>query len=176
MLAPVLVTGPTVDPVTLEEAKAHLRIGDDEDQLIETLIGAAVRKLDGLSGTLGRAVMTQTWSQEFSGFAGDLVLPLGPVQSITSVVHSGGTFTDYRLLKDDRGWFLRVAEGFSWPTDEGPVTVTFVAGDAEPDKLIHQLVLLLVGSLYAFRESLGDSFETSPVYDDLLDTCRVWGA
>lgn len=57
-----LVTAPATDPVTLEQAKAHLRVDfTDDDLLIEALIDAATQYCDGPKGFLGRALVSQTW-------------------------------------------------------------------------------------------------------------------
>jgi len=93
-MAPIRVTGPTSQPVTLAEAKALARIdANDEDVLISFLIEVATGYLDGWSGALGRAILTQTWRQHFANFEQDLRLVLGPVQSISSVVYHDETNT-----------------------------------------------------------------------------------
>lgn len=175
MLSPVLITPPVASPVTLEEAKEHLRVDhDDENTLIQGLIGAAVAHIDGYEGILGRAIMPQTWSQEYDGFCGDMVLPFGPVQSVSSVGYDGETFTDYRLLKDGRGPFLRVSTGSSWPSASGPVTVEYVAGADEAPAPIKAAILLHIGTLYEYRETMVENVNLSPAYEALIAPYRVW--
>jgi fatty-acyl-CoA synthase len=75
-------------PVTLTEIKAHCRVdGADSDAVLNALIAAAVSHLDGHTGILGRAMVTQTWRQDFEAFGGRLRLPLWPVASVTSVTY-----------------------------------------------------------------------------------------
>lgn len=175
MLSPVLVAEPIETPVTLEEAKTHLRVDStNEDAFIMSLIYAATGHLDGFSGTLGRAIMTQSWSQEYDGFIGDLVLPFGPVQSVTSVSYDGGTFSDFRLLSDGRGPFLRVNTGLSWPSTSEPVTVEFVVGADEAPAAIKAAILLHIGTLYQYRETMVEGEKVSPAYDALIAPYRVW--
>ncbi|MEL6817444.1 MAG: head-tail connector protein [Pseudomonadota bacterium] len=58
-MASTLVTPPAVAPITLAEAKAHLRIThDEEDGLIEDLIGTATRFLNDNDGV---CAVRQTW-------------------------------------------------------------------------------------------------------------------
>ena len=57
-----LVTAPAQEPVTLAEAKERLRItGDSFDADLHSLLRAARQEIDGSSGWLGRALITQTW-------------------------------------------------------------------------------------------------------------------
>lgn len=134
MLAPVRVTAPAVLPVSLNEAKAHLRVDhDDDDALIEAYLAAAVDHLDGWTGILGRCLVEQEWRQDFEVFARCLPLPLGPVISITAVSHTddaGEAVTvevDDYALKVDAGGRARVelAGGVSI---SGSVSVTYKSG------------------------------------------------
>ena len=63
-----LVAAPTTEPVSLEEAKAHLRIDTtDEDALISALIHTATARAEQFTG---RALVTQTWRQTMDGWPG----------------------------------------------------------------------------------------------------------
>lgn len=141
-----LVTAPAAEPVTLAEAKAHLRVTDaNSDALIAGLVSAAVSHLDGAGGILGRALVRQTWTltlADFPGVCGRIVLPLPPLASVGSVTYvdsAGATQTlassKYQVVVNGTqpGW-IRPVHDESWPdvqedTDEA-VTVTFVAGYA----------------------------------------------
>lgn len=168
MLAPELVTGPAEPLVPLAEAKAHCRVDhDDDDSLIDGYIAAATAHLDGWSGILGRALVTQVWRQAYCAF-GVLRLPLSPVQSVTEVAYTDRdgvektvAAADYVLLADGYGSYAMAAPGASWPGDAGAgadaVRVTFAAGYGAPDEVpaaIRQAVLLLVGHWYENREAV----------------------
>ncbi len=164
-LIPVLVSAPAETPVTLDEAKAHLRVeGDGEDDLITSLIEAATAHMDGWSGVLGRALVTQTWRQDFDGFGGRLRLPLAPVKSVGGITYFDREGTQrtlepacYRLLADAAGAFAELASGHAWPqagTRADAVSVTFecgYGGAGDIPRPIRQAILLMVGHLYEHR-------------------------
>lgn len=58
MMAVKVITAPSVEPISLDQAKMHLRVDTiDQDDLIETLITAAREKVED---DTGRALITQT--------------------------------------------------------------------------------------------------------------------
>lgn len=142
MLSPVLVTPPAALPVDLADVKAHLRIDTaEEDQLIDTYLTAAVARLDGWKGVLGRCLVTQTWRQSFSEWpaSGILRLPLAPVASITSVKYSDAgnveqtvSNSNYTLSTDTLGPYVRLASTYGLPElyaeRDDVVRVEYVAG------------------------------------------------
>lgn len=84
-MALVPISGPTAEPVSLAEAKAHLRVsGTSEDLLIASLITAARVHLEL---ALSCAFITQTWSWFLDAWPQRmrLELPLGPAQSVSAV-------------------------------------------------------------------------------------------
>lgn len=171
MLAPTLVTPPALMPISLEDAKLHLRVdGGDEDDFINAIIAAAVGYLDGYAGILGRCLSPQTWSQEYEAPSGDLVLPLSPVTSILSVT---GDFSDYRLLQDGRGYFLRLNDGACWPS--GPVTVEFSAGYVDVPKPLLHAMKLHIGTMYQYRETLGEKAMPNMAFEALIAPYRTNG-
>jgi uncharacterized phiE125 gp8 family phage protein len=173
VLSPILITPPAAMPITLDEAKAQCRVEidvDDENGLIQDYISAAVDHLDGYAGILGRCLMPQTWSQEYEAAYGDLVLPLGPVISVTAVTND---FADFRLLKDGRGHFLRLNSGASWPS--GPVTVEFVAGYTTIPPALKIAMLLHIETLYEHRGMFSDGAEPNLAYERHVDPYRMIG-
>ncbi len=162
MRRPVLVTPPDILPVSLAEAKAHLRVDyDDDDALIASLIGAAVDHLDGWTGILGRCLVEQEWRQDFAAGASCFPLPLGPVIEITSVTAGGETVdqSGYSLIVDGGG------AAFMVPDHElaGSVSVAFRAGNrANPQApgvstvpaAIKAAILLMVGNWYQTAEAV----------------------
>ena len=182
MLVPVRTAAPASNPVTLDEAKAHLRVdAADEDTLIGALIDAAVSHLDGWTGILGRCMVTQTWRQDYGNFAW-LRLPFPNVQSVTVAYtdENGDTQTldaaNYHLVNGvDRSEII-LADGGSYPgTANIPdaVRVTMAVGYGEAAAVpaaLKAAILLHVGHLYANREAVGQSLATLPLAYEALTT------
>jgi uncharacterized phiE125 gp8 family phage protein len=79
------ITPPAIEPVTLEEAKAHLKVdtSDDDDLIARNIAAARVR----IELHLGRALITQSWIQWLDCWPanGIIEVSLPPLQSVTSI-------------------------------------------------------------------------------------------
>ena len=178
-MALVPVSLPATEPVSLAEAKLHLRVDHaDEDVMILSLIAAARLHLEHV---LGRAFITQAWLYLFDDWpAGYAVnLPLAPIQSIVSVkVYDeadvattlspsfyllDGLSVPPRLVRRSPSAFPRpgrIANG---------VEVSFIAGHgslaSEVPAPLRQAILLLVAHWYEHRQpvEIGIERETLPV-------------
>ncbi len=165
---PQLVTPPASEPLTLSEAKAHLRVDHNADNtLIESLITTA--RLSTETHT-GRQLVTATYELAFGGFpgCGYLDLPLPPLQSVTSLTYydTAGTPTvwgtsSYQVSTLGICGRIVPVYGTIWPTTilrplDGLV-VRFVAGYGPPNSVpqdIKAAMLLFIGHLYANREAV----------------------
>ncbi len=141
-LAPVRTVAPAETPVSLAEVKAHLRIdAAEEDTLLDSYLAAAVSRLDGWSGVLGRCLVTQTWRASFYEWPSDdkLRLPLAPAASIASVKYTDAANAEqtvagsnYTMAVDDLGPYVRLATTYVLPAlyteRDDVVRVEFVAG------------------------------------------------
>lgn len=171
MLAPVRSVAPSVDLVTLAEAKAHLRVDhSDEDTYIGTLIAAAASYLDGYSGRMGRALLQQTWTQDFDAFSDKMRLPVGDLIAVSSVTYYDASNVQQTLatsvwtsLTDNRGAYVTLKPEQTWPAvyaRPDAIRVTWTAGfgttAASVPVAIKQAALLLIGQWYAAREAAGD--------------------
>jgi len=189
MHRPVLSVAPAAEPITLAEAKAHLRVDhDDEDTLIAALVSASVAHLDGWTGILGRCVITQTWVQAFDAFSYRLRLPFPDVSEVVVTYTDDDdqeqtvSATDYTLLEDYFGSYVEFDSGFSRPSvgpDSAGVVVTLTAGYGDADAVpaaLKAAMLLHIGTLYEYRETLapGD-VRTSLAYEALIAPYRRVG-
>jgi uncharacterized phiE125 gp8 family phage protein len=188
-----LQSAPSVDAVSLADAKAHLNVDfSGDDALIQAYLDAAIGYLDGRDGVLGRALITQTWDQTIDDFPHGDNLPLGlaPVQSITSVTYrdiDGNTQTfaaeSYMLRHRYGRTWIHLKDDYTWPeTDDEPdaVTVRFVTGYGDvasdvPAPLV-SAIKLHVGHLYDLREPVNVGSIVSEIpfgYDALIAPYRV---
>lgn len=171
-------SAPAETPITLAEAKAHLRVlHSQEDALIEALIWAATVHLDGRHGALGRCLVTQSWEYRLNCLPlwGRIEIPLPPLQSVASVKYIDEAGDEQTLATDqyvvDTGTYvgrIRRAYDVVWPfsrDEEHAVRIRFTAGYGAAEDVpqpIKQAMLLMIGHLYRNRESVR---ETTPGSD-----------
>ncbi len=164
-----LVTAPTAEPVSLAEAKAHLRVTlSADDALIATYLMAARAAAENYTR---RALALQTFDQTFDyGYPCThdgrqrLVLLRSPLVSVTSVtyVDTAGvtqTLNPSQYLVDTVGIEGRIeaAYGVTWPAvrdQMAAITVRFVAGYAQIPEPVRAAILLTLGHLYEHREDV----------------------
>lgn len=174
MLAPVRTVEPTVDLVSVSDAKSHCRIdAPDDDARLAAMIEAATSHLDGYSGILGRALTTQTWQQDFAGFCDKMRLPVGNLIEVTDVTYYDASNTQQTLASsvytgftDALGPYLALKPDQSWPSVYSrvdAVRVTWTAGygataDTVPASIRHA-ASMLAAHWYDNRAavSIGDS-------------------
>lgn len=177
------VTPPAVEPVTLAEAQAHLRVIDSsEDDLITRLITTARLECELISR---RALITQTLAAAFTAWP-ERVVPLArpPLQSVTSIAYTDadgnpGTVSASDYIVDTasvpgRVWLKADA---SWPSSTlqaGPsIVITYVAGfgDAGSDvpENYRQALLLILGDFYENRERMVVDRGLTPVVLDAVN-------
>lgn len=99
-MAIITITGPVEPPVSLEEAKGHLRVTHSRDDVKITSLVIGVTEF--IQNWLNLRLVTQTLKVTFDAFpcGRELTLPVGPVSQIVDVKYydSAGTlqtFTEY---------------------------------------------------------------------------------
>jgi len=154
----VLVTAPTEEPISLNDAKDQLRVTDtNEHALIEDKIKGARQAAEDF---LGRALITQTWDLFLDAFPDSsdtpIKLPYPPLQSVTSVKYTDTTgiqqtlvTTEYTVDTKAQPGRIKPAWGKTWPSirsEMNAVEIQFVAGygvDGEdiPPDIINGMLL-----------------------------------
>lgn len=167
-----LVTGPTTEPVTLDEQKAHMRLdGDDDDAYVQSCIAAARQWIEGQTH---RAIMPQTWDYNIDyGWPHRAGLhridyPINPVavqasptiDSITYVDDDGASQTlaasQYTIVARTNNSYIVPAYNVTWPTVRNvpnAITVRFVAGYSTVPEELNRAVMILAGYYYEIRET-----------------------
>lgn len=165
------VSQPDIEPVTLAEAKRHLRLFDDittDDDYVSTLITVAREYVEGYTG---RALIDQQWRLTLRGeIPASIPLRRSPALAITgfaSVDASTGAETEidvasYEIREAASRWpYLYMLDGTTWLDDT--LRVTFRAGFADrvsspqqdasavPARIKHAM-LLIISNYYELRE------------------------
>ena len=177
-----LLIPPAQEPVSLAEAKLHLRVDfSDDDALITALITAARQAAETLTG---RQLITARWKLVLDAFPGPslmgvpagrpftlpghaILIPKVPVQSIVSINYldmssQQQTMPAANYAVDSVCEPARITPVFGqiWPItlpQIGSVSVTFDAGygaAADVPEGIKRWILIRVGSLYQNREEV----------------------
>ena len=160
-MTPVLVTPPTAEIVSLADMREHLRVDhQDDDVLITGLMAGAVAHLDGWRGVLGRAIMPQTWAQEWT-CSGPYRLALPDAADL--VVTVDGVASDFTTELTPLGLVVKV---------EATGGLTRIEYDcalpAEQLPAVQVAIKLLVGHWYANRETVGQTVAALPMAFDAL--------
>lgn len=150
----------SASPVTLTEAKAHLRISSPaEDALLQSIIDACTEW--GESYTR-RSFRAQVWKLLLDAFSSRIEIRRQLVDAITSITHivSDAPVTVasdvYYLKQTPQGAEILLAYGQDWPTDtdyrEQAITVNFTtAAWSRHASLIHEALLKHIAAMYANR-------------------------
>lgn len=170
------------EPVSLEEALAHVRVDSpDEDALIEALRSAAREHVEAFTGlTLTEREITDTFNcfgyAELSGWpiAADATVALEYVDG------NGVTQTQagYRLLAGKRPARLMPSFGESWPAvhyQGHAVTATYTAGYPTPEDVPQSLKQAILGWLQIFYERRAPTDDERRALDSLCWPHRLLG-
>lgn len=199
------LAAPSTTPITVAEAKAHLRVdGTADDTLVALYLEAATETVERETG---RALLPQDWEMRLAYFppgdASDWRSPRhgviepwhAPLISVTSVKTVSATGVETTLSPSayqvvapsgptaQRGR-ISPAAGTLWPSTErdldDPVRVVYRAGYAtvaDVPAALRQAILLVAGDLYAHREaSTAMQVKPNPTVERLMAPYRLfWG-
>ncbi|MFA5900725.1 MAG: head-tail connector protein [Hyphomicrobium sp.] len=187
-MALVLTSAPATEPVSVSEAKAHLRVdGAAEDTLIASLILTSRLHIET---ALGLALITQSWRLHLDRWpdARDVAVPMRPLESVDEVrvISADGDPTIIaasQYLVDATSVPPRLVRRAALPVPgqvARGIEIDFTAGYGdEPEDVpapIRQALLLLVAHWYEHRDPIevGAADTVIPsVVSDLLAAYRV---
>lgn len=173
---------PAVEPLTLVETRAHLRLdGEDEDALLLGLIAAARQYLERETGL---SLIAQGWRLCLDRWPDDGILPLahGPVRAVTSVIVYDGEGApqavplDGHLLDGEarpaRLWLRDVPQpGQALNGIEVDFEAGLAATGADVPDTLKRAMLLHVAAMFAFRGVVAPDAQPAvvpPGYDRLI--------
>lgn len=188
-------TPPAVEPVSVSEAKAHLRVDiSDDDSYISTLITAA---REWCEQYVDRTLINTQWTMRLDSFPYEIELPRPPIAmsgtatavSLTYTLGDDSTATlsttAYRVDRNSTPGVVRQLRAGTWPAnldDYNAVAVTWWAGygasGTSVPAAIRHAILMLVGHWYESRSSVltgSISKEIEFGVKSLLDSQR-WGS
>jgi uncharacterized phiE125 gp8 family phage protein len=188
-------TPPAAEPVSVSEAKAHLRVDiSDDDSYISTLITAA---REWCEQYLDRTLINTQWTMRLDSFPYEIELPRPPIAtsgtttavSLTYTLGDDSTATlsttAYRVDRNSTPGVVRQLRAGTWPAnldDYNAVAVTWWAGygasGTSVPAAIRHAILMIVGHWYESRSSVltgSISKEIEFGVKSLLDSQR-WGS
>ena len=174
MMGVRLITPPATTPVSLDEAKAHLRvIDDDDDMAIAGYIEAATKATEAF---LGRALIDQTWELVLDRFpigvcGYQIKIPKPPLIGVVDISYDDANGVAQSISPADYfvdnvsepGWVVPASSDLSWPTTINAINsvrIQFRAGYLDNNSPqgaavpgdIKSAILLTIGNFYEQRE------------------------
>lgn len=187
--APVILTPPATEPVSIDEAKEFVVVEAEEvlyDQQLARFITAARQQVEAVTGT---RLVPQTLRCSASEWTDLEALPIGPVRSITSIsyddtsgVSQALAAANWQLIGADLQTGIRPVYGAAWPAmlrRRDSIRVTLEVGYDEVPEPVKTAILIMVADLFAQRESfvVGTASARVPStmqVDSLLTNYRIW--
>jgi uncharacterized phiE125 gp8 family phage protein len=184
---------PVVEPVSLSDAKTHLRVDteSDDDQIL-ALITAAREWCENYTQ---RTFVHTQWTMTFDTFPWEIELPRPPVAvasgntatTITYAMEGGGTATlatsEYRVDRTSEPGVIRTVYAGTWPShllDRNSISVTWWGGYGEDGtkvpKVVRSAILMLVAYWYERRLAADQVAATAVPFgvSSMLDSIK-WG-
>ena len=173
-------------PVSLNEAKAHLRVDfTTDDAYISSLIGVATQLAERETNIHLRPFNCTMDLEGFPIYPNRIRVPRAPLGTVTSITYYNTQNTPATL---DPSWYIVFTPAHQygeiaaakwyfppcWPRPDA-ATVTFTSGYIVCPLIAKQAILLMVGEWYENRENSPEALlKTLPLgVDRLLDQIRL---
>ena len=184
---------PVVEPVTITEAKAHLRVDTDDDN--SYIMGLVAAARGWVEEYLDRSLVYTQWTMRMDAIPWEIELPRPPVAQAGTTTATVVTYTletqatatldtsTYRVDRTATPGVIRTVYAGTWPShlfDENSVSVTWwggygADGTAVP-AAVRSAMLMVVSHLYEHRTAVAPGMSEVPFgVKALLDTQR-WGS
>ena len=176
----IVEIAPTVEPVTLVEAKNQLRIEPSftvDDDLINALISASRDRVEQfLNRYVTEQTLTMVFYDDFPVGLNPFYIPLPDVKSIASIFYqdSAGTETEITDFSyDSQTQWLRATNG--WPSGMVTLKVSLVTSAPVEMSGVKQGLLMMLTDLYELRAEsvVNTSITNNPAVMSCLGPYRV---
>ena len=183
--APITTVAPAAEPLTVAQARSHCRVdATDDDNELTRFIAAAREHIEAETNT---RLVTQTVALRCTEWDNLERLPLGPVQSITSIAYvdlDGASQTlstdvyEARLYDLEPGIVLK--HGQQWPAARvgAQITVTAVVGYGAAANVPASLTAAMAMMVHDMNENRGAgagvTAETMNTVDVLLANRKMY--
>lgn len=194
----VQAVAPTLECISLESLKLHLRIEDSieedftEDDLLKDIIKSAWNHVEDITR---RQLLSATWDYYLDEFPGDdyIKLPFGNLQSVTHIKYTDSdgdqttmtVTTDYLVETNGEGiGRIVLPYGETWPSftayPSNPIVIRYVAGwttRALVPYKIKAACKLIAADLYTNRESQivsGQAYQENKTVMRLLASAKLF--
>lgn len=184
--APVLITAPTEEPVSLAEARDWIGgiTGNDRDAEINGAIVAARQWFENDTRT---QVMAATWELPLDSFPKVILVPKGPVRSITSITYTDTadasqtvTLADTDQDLDSEPARIQPVDGEVWPATKpglNKVLVRYDSGYASlalvPETIKAAIKMFILSMLDQPGAEQAQKLATNEVFNRLLGPHRA---
>ncbi|MEP3197080.1 MAG: head-tail connector protein [Lentilitoribacter sp.] len=180
----VLSQSPLSEPITLDEAKAHLRLDhDSEDDLLNLLIATAREYLESQTQL---ALMTQSWRLCLDNWPTDHCVKLhkSPVQSIDQIEQFDGNgdaqvVSTSEMLLDSNAHPARLYINSQSDPEQviNGIEITFTAGfhsASEVPDMLKRALLIHIAQMYEFRGVVSPSMQPAAVPNGYAALINPW--
>lgn len=172
-----LVTGPTVEPLDLDEVKKQRRFTSTSlDTLFDLYVSAARQYW---CSQTGRSQTTETWDYKLDAFpcVDELELPRPPLQSVVGVFYLDGAgdeqefdAANYIVITSGGGHLskrgrIALVSGASWPTplsQPKAVRVRFKAGYGDAPGAVPELERFVLHTIVGHFHRFGEAIAIAP--------------
>lgn len=166
----IRTSGPSVEPVSVADAKKQLEIPSSDTSHDDHLTDAIVAAREQVERDTQYACISQTFELVLDEFPSDdsaIRLPVRPVTSLSSITYQDGASSETLatsvadLDRQKRRIVLQYNQ--EWPSIEqqsDAVVITFVAGyasQANVPRLLRQAILLQVGKWFEDRDMMSNN-------------------
>ena len=182
------LTAPAAEPITLAEAKSHLRVDTTAD---DTLIAGYITSArEWCEDYIDRALVTQQLTMRLDAFPAEIELPRPPMATAGTATAVSVTYTtgdslatatlstsSYRVDRDASPGVIRNIYNGSWPShllDQNSVSVTWWAGYGAAADVPQRVKTALLMCVHEIYEKRGGG-EMPDAAKRLLDTIS-WGS